>query len=190
MASVNQYPPPASPPPVPPYRYRRSITGPVILIGIGVLFLLSNLGFIQRWQLWHWFGHWWPILLILWGVIALVEHSSASRMGYRTRHLGAGGIVLLILLVGLGVTAHYSSDVDWSGVRDQIQMDDGKAAFDEFDLGESKATPFQAAIHSLHFYPWMLVIEKHEHPPTGFPPFVRGTELPEGFAAPGEAWRS
>jgi DUF4097 and DUF4098 domain-containing protein YvlB len=129
MASVNQYPPPASPPPVPPYRYRRSITGPVILIGIGVLFLLSNLGFIQRWQLWHWFGHWWPILLILWGVIALVEHSSASRMGYRTRHLGGGGIVLLILLVALGVSAHYSSDVNWGGVRDQLQMDDDLGGF-------------------------------------------------------------
>jgi DUF4097 and DUF4098 domain-containing protein YvlB len=101
----------------------------VILIGIGVLFLLSNLGVIQRWQLWHWFGHWWPLLLILWGVIALVEHSSAHRMGYRTRHLGGGGIVLLILLVALGVSAHYSSDVNWGGVRDQLQMDDDLGGF-------------------------------------------------------------
>lgn len=131
MASVNQYPPPAStPPPVrPPYRYRRSITGPVILIAIGVIFLLSNLGIIQRWQLWHWFGHWWPVLLILWGVIALVEHSSAHRMGYRTRHLGGGGILLLILLVAMGVSAHYSSDVNWGGVRDQLQMDDDLGGF-------------------------------------------------------------
>jgi DUF4097 and DUF4098 domain-containing protein YvlB len=130
MASVNQYPPPASPPPVqPPYRFRRSITGPVILIGIGVLFLLSNLGVIQRWQLWHWFGHWWPVLLIVWGVIALVEHSSAHRMGYRTRHLGGGGIFLLILLVALGVSAHYSSEVNWGGVRDQLQMDDDLGGF-------------------------------------------------------------
>ncbi len=131
MASVNQYPPPAPPPPPlpPPYRYRRSMTGPVILIAIGVIFLLSNLGVIQRWQLWHWFGHWWPVLLILWGVIALVEHSSAHRMGYRTRHLGGGGIVLLILLVALGVSAHYSSDVNWGGVRDQLQMDDDLGGF-------------------------------------------------------------
>jgi DUF4097 and DUF4098 domain-containing protein YvlB len=131
MASINQYPPPAStPPPVPPpYRYRRSITGPVILIAIGVIFLLSNLGIIQRWQLWHWFGHWWPVLLILWGVIALVEHASAQRMGYRTRHLGGAGIFLLIVLVALGVSAHYSSDVNWGGVRDQLQMDDDMGGF-------------------------------------------------------------
>src|SRR5580704_13980186 len=125
MASPNVYPPPppvAPPPPPPVYRQRRSITGPLILIVIGVIFFLRNFGF--RFPFWHWFGHWWPLLLILWGVIALIEHSTANRMGYRTRHLGAGGILLLILLVALGVTAHYSSDVDWSGVRDQIQMDD------------------------------------------------------------------
>ena len=126
MASANQYPPVAPPPvtPGPPYRPRRSIAGPLILILIGMVFLLSNLGVIHRWALWHWFGHWWPVLLIIWGVIALIEHSSAHRMGYRTRHLGAGGILLLILLVSLGVSAHYSSDVDWGGVRDQLQMDD------------------------------------------------------------------
>ena len=124
MASVNPYSvtaPPPSPTP-PPYRYRRSFAGPVILILIGVLFLLKNLGF--RFPIWHWFGHWWPLLLILWGVIILVENVTSTRMGYRTRHLGAGGIVLMVLLVTLGVSAHYSSDVDWGGVRDQLQMDD------------------------------------------------------------------
>ncbi len=134
MASPNLYPPPpAAPPPPPPvYRQHRSIAGPLILIVIGLIFFLRNFGF--RFPFWHWFGHWWPVLLILWGVIALIEHSTANRMGYRTRHLGAGGIFLLILLVGLGVTAHYSSDVDWSGVRDQIQMDD--------DLGGIFGTAF------------------------------------------------
>lgn len=133
MASPNLYPPPsAPPPPAPMYPQRRSIAGPLILIVIGLLFFLRNFGL--RFPLWHWFGRWWPVLLILWGVIALIEHSSASRMGYRTRHLGAGGIFLLVLLVGLGVTAHYSSNVDWSGMRDQIQMDD--------DLGGIFGTAF------------------------------------------------
>lgn len=125
MASVNQYPP-AAPPPVapPPYRYRRSLTGPVVLIAIGVVFLLKNLGIIRGWQFWAWFGHWWPVLLILWGVVALIEHASANRMGYRTRHLGAGGILLLIVLVIVGVTAHHTSNADWGNVREQLQMDD------------------------------------------------------------------
>ncbi len=130
MASQNTYPPPPQPPPPPPqyqypapqYRYRRSIAGPLVLIVIGLLFLLRNFG--MRFPIWHFFGHWWPLLLILWGVIALIEHTTSQRMGYRTRHLGAGGIVLLIFLVALGVSAHHSSDIDWGGVRDQIQMDD------------------------------------------------------------------
>ncbi len=133
MASPNLYPPTAPPPPQPPvYRYRRSIAGPLILIVIGLLFLLRNFGF--RFPIWHWFGHWWPVLLILWGVIALIEHTTSQRMGYRTRHLGAGGIILLIVLVCIGLSAHYSSDVDWGNVRDQLQMDD--------DLGGLFGTPF------------------------------------------------
>ena len=136
MASVNPYsvtaPPPQPPPTPPPYRYRRSFAGPVILILIGLLFLMKNLGF--RFPIWHWFGHWWPLLLILWGVIVLVENMTSTRTGYRPRHLGAGGIVLMVLLVALGVSAHYSSDVDWGGVRDQLQMDD--------DLGGMFGTAF------------------------------------------------
>jgi DUF4097 and DUF4098 domain-containing protein YvlB len=136
MASVNPYsvtaPPPQPPPTPPPYRYRRSFAGPVILILIGLLFLMKNLGF--RFPIWHWFGHWWPLLLILWGVIILVENVTSTRTGYRTRHLGAGGIILMVLLVTLGVSAHYSSDVDWGGVRDQLQMDD--------DLGGMFGTAF------------------------------------------------
>ncbi|MGA8877271.1 MAG: DUF5668 domain-containing protein, partial [Candidatus Korobacteraceae bacterium] len=88
MASVNQYPPVAPPPPPvpPPYRYRRSIAGPIILIVIGGLFLAKNFGF--RFPVWHWFGHWWPLLLILWGVIVLIENMTAPRLGYRPRYLG------------------------------------------------------------------------------------------------------
>ncbi len=120
MGSPNQYPPITPAPP--PYRSRRSIAGPLVLIAIGVVFLLSNLGVIRRWEVWNWFGHWWPLLLILWGVIVLIENMTTPA-GPRAR-LGAGGILLLLLLVVLGVSAHYSSQVNWNGVRDQFQMDD------------------------------------------------------------------
>ncbi len=125
MASPNVYPQaPVPPPPAPPpYRYRRSIAGPLVLIVIGLVFLLRNLG-IRVPIGWHWFGHWWPLLLILWGVVRLVEHSMDQRQGYRSRGIGAGTIILLILIVMVGLSAHYSSDVDWGGVRDQMQMDD------------------------------------------------------------------
>jgi DUF4097 and DUF4098 domain-containing protein YvlB len=123
MASTGQYPPPVTPAQYPPpYRYRRSIAGPLVLIVIGLVFLLRNMG--VRLPVWHWFGHWWPLLLILWGVIRLIEHSMAQRGGYRRAGIGAGSIVLLIIIVSVGLSAHYSSDIDWGGVRDQIQMDD------------------------------------------------------------------
>ena len=80
MASTYTQPPmtPAPPPP----RYQRSLAGPMVLIVIGWLFLLHNFGI--RVPIWHFFGHWWPLLLILWGVIELVEHATAQPAGLST----------------------------------------------------------------------------------------------------------
>jgi DUF4097 and DUF4098 domain-containing protein YvlB len=123
MASTGQYPPPPTAPQYPPpYPYRRSIAGPLVLIIIGLVFLLRNLGF--HLPLWHWYGRLWPLLIILWGVIKLIEYANAQRQGYRTSGVGAGGVLLLILIVATGVAARKSSDYDWSGMREQIQMDD------------------------------------------------------------------
>jgi len=127
MANTSQVPPRPVPQYPPPYRYRRSIAGPLVLIVIGLVFLLRNMG--VRIPIWHWFGHWWPLLLILWGVIRLVEHSIAQREGYRRTSIGAGSVFLLILIVAVGLSAHYSSDINWGGVRDQIQMDNDFGIF-------------------------------------------------------------
>jgi DUF4097 and DUF4098 domain-containing protein YvlB len=104
------------------YRHRRSLAGPLILIIIGLVFLLRNFG--VHIPVWHVFGRFWPLLLILWGVIRLIEYSLAPRYGYSRRGLGAGSTFLLVLIVVVGLSAHYSSDVNWGGVRDQLQMDD------------------------------------------------------------------
>jgi len=52
---------------------RRSPTVAVILIIVGVLFLLSNLGLIP--QLGPLLRHWWPLILIIVGVAMLVQRS-------------------------------------------------------------------------------------------------------------------
>jgi DUF4097 and DUF4098 domain-containing protein YvlB len=98
------------------------LTGPIILILIGLVFLLRNVGIHV--PVWHFFGRFWPVLIILWGVFALVEHFVALKHGYRTRGLGGGGILLLIFIVTVGLAAHHSSDVNWEGMRDQMQIDD------------------------------------------------------------------
>ena len=95
-------------------------------------FLLRNVG--VNLPVWHFYGRFWPALIILWGLIALIEHFTALKRGYQTRGLGAGGIFLLILIVISGLAAHESANYDWSGVRDQIQIDD--------DFGGMFGTPF------------------------------------------------
>ena len=114
--------PVATPPPPHSQRYRPSLAGPIVLIAIGALFLLRNFG--VHVPVWHIFGRFWPLLLIIWGVIRLIEHMTWEREGYRTRVIGGGGILLLIFIVVLGLSAHYTSDINWQGMRDEIQMDD------------------------------------------------------------------
>jgi len=132
MASPYTTPSAPLPPPPPAYRYRRSLAGPLILIFIGLAFLLRNAG--VHLPVWRFYGRFWPVLIILWGLVALIEHFTALKRGYTTRGLGGGGIFLLILIVISGLAAHESADYDWSGVRDQIQIDD--------DFGGMFGTPY------------------------------------------------
>src|SRR5215475_3341627 len=111
MASTVQAPPPAPPMGRPP-RYRRSFAGPVVLIIVGVFFLLSNMGIIS----WHsfglWFSHYWPVLLIVWGIIKIFEYQQASRAGVRARGIGAGGVMLVVVIVVFGLIA--SEAIKWN----------------------------------------------------------------------------
>jgi len=113
-----------SSPVVAPPRRRRSMTGPVILIVIGLIFLLGNLHLISWGKLGLWFAHYWPLLLILWGVLKLVEHYQAKQEGIRPPGIGAGGVVLLIFLVIAGLTASQLNRVNWNEVGDQIDLGD------------------------------------------------------------------
>lgn len=51
--------------------FRKSIFAPVVLIVLGVLFLLSNLGLLPR--LGPLFAQWWPLILIAVGVSLLLR---------------------------------------------------------------------------------------------------------------------
>jgi len=100
MASPNA----PNPSPAPLYR-RRSIAGPIILIVIGAIFLLGNFGYLSWGRLGYLFARYWPVLIILWGLIRLAEYYDAQRRGYHPRGLGFGGVMLLIFLVLLGLGA-------------------------------------------------------------------------------------
>lgn len=113
--------PPA--PPLPPRR-RRSFAGPFVLIVLGLIFLLGNLHMLSWARLGMWFAHYWPVLLILWGVVKLIEHYQAQRDGVRAAGIGAGGIFLVVMIVVCGLVATQMERVNWSGLKDQINIDD------------------------------------------------------------------
>ena len=85
---------------------RGSVLGPILLIAIGVLFLLIETGRLDHQRFWEWYGHWWPLLLVVAGVVLLAEWTfdqihlrDPQRPPYR-RSLG-GGVFLLLLILGI-----------------------------------------------------------------------------------------
>lgn len=88
---------------------RGSIVGPLLVIGVGILFLLVQTGKIASTRLWSFYGHWWPVLLILVGVIVLIEWAfdqffhTDNGQPYVRRGIGGGVITLLIVLAVVGV---------------------------------------------------------------------------------------
>jgi len=96
-----------------------------VLIVLGIVFLLGTMGVLSRARMWHLFANYWPLLLILWGVIKLIEHQRARREGFRPSGIGAGGVLLAVLIVVVGLIATQIERVNWSGVRENFNFDDG-----------------------------------------------------------------
>src|SRR5258708_310666 len=107
-----------------PRRRRRSLSGPFVLIVVGIVFLLGNLHMLSWARLGMWFAHYWPVLLILWGVIKLIEYQQAQREGTAAPGIGAAGIFLVVVIVVSGLIATQAARFDWPGIRDQINIDD------------------------------------------------------------------
>lgn len=110
--------------PLPPRRRRRSFSGPFVLIVLGIVFLLGNLHMLSWMRLGTWFAHYWPVLLILWGVIKLIEYQQAQREGIPAPGIGASGIFLVVIIVVSGLIATQAARFNWSGIRDHINIDD------------------------------------------------------------------
>jgi DUF4097 and DUF4098 domain-containing protein YvlB len=116
-----------TPAPMPPgsrRQRRRSLAGPFVLIVLGVVFLLGNLHLLSWARLGHWFAHYWPALLIVWGIIKLIEYQQAQREGIQPPGIGAGGIFLVMVIVVCGLIATQASRFNWAGLRDEINIDD------------------------------------------------------------------
>jgi Putative adhesin len=139
----------------PPLRPHRSIAGPVVLILMGVLFLLGTMGVLEIHSLGRLFAHYWPALLILWGVLKLVEYEQAKRYGQPARGIGVGGVLLMVFLIIAGLIATQASRVDWKNLGEHIQVGDDEG-LDEifggstFDYSGEISNDWPAGGNSLH----------------------------------------
>lgn len=94
-------------------RHRRpGITGPIILISLGVLFLLNNLGFIEL-NLWDVIVRFWPILLIAIGLDILIGRRSAWGAAI------AAGVVLAILAGGI---VFFDNQAQWTYASEDFEI--------------------------------------------------------------------
>ena len=126
MSNPVMTPPPVAP--LPPRR-QRSFTGPFVLIVMGTVFLLTTMRVVSVSRLGHLFANYWPLLLILWGVLKLIEHQQAQREGTRSTGIGAGGVLLVVTIVVFGLIATQLEHVNWRGLRDNLNIDN-----DDFDV--------------------------------------------------------
>jgi DUF4097 and DUF4098 domain-containing protein YvlB len=98
---------------------RPSITGPFVLVLIGVVALLLETGKINGNLFWEWYARWWPLLLIVVGVVSLLEWYLDRDQPYGRRHSGGGLVILILVLAFVGHSWHF-----WGPLRDQISPDD------------------------------------------------------------------
>jgi len=142
----------STPNPVPPYPYprrARSLVGPVILIALGVFFMLATMGRISPRIFWTWFARYWPVFLILWGMVRLVEYMIAHSKGEPAPRTGAGSIVFLVFFILFGLSATGVSRVNWSGVKDVTGLDDSDINFfgamggDTYEFTDTQAQPIE-----------------------------------------------
>ncbi|HEU5086131.1 MAG TPA: DUF5668 domain-containing protein [Roseiflexaceae bacterium] len=97
---------------------RRGLVGPVILLVLGVLLLLNNLGMLD-WAVWATLARWWPLLLIAAGLDLV--------LGNRSRL--ASLLIVVALLLAFGFLLWQSASWQPAGVpvasRDLVQTLDG-----------------------------------------------------------------
>lgn len=95
---------------------RPGYVGPLILIAIGLILLFNKLGLLP-WGSWGSLWHYWPVILILWGIEILARHTESSIVYFTAVFLS---IVLIIGTVLLAWTGYPPSDKTGDDLREII----------------------------------------------------------------------
>jgi DUF4097 and DUF4098 domain-containing protein YvlB len=117
---------------------RASIVAPLLLIGVGILFLLRNM--YPDLALIDYFARYWPTLLILWGMLRLVEilFWAATDKELPARGMSGGEWILIVFLCIIGLSIHTVRGMESWWPRTGITM----GGIDMF--GESHEYPLAA----------------------------------------------
>ncbi len=120
--------------------HRKSLVGPIILILLGVVFLLNNLGYLD-WGVWETILKLWPVLLVVVGVEFILNSGSAWN-------------TLVIVLVVLGVAGFVSLATGAWGNSGRPFVNEETPSSERISepLGTAKSAELQieAAIGELH----------------------------------------
>jgi hypothetical protein len=111
-------------------RRSRSFFWPIILISVGVLLLLSNLGIVP-WTTWNLLWRFWPLILVAVGIDVLIGQRSAVGS------VISGFLILALIATAAGVVffaeqlpfiANYVQDTPWQTDHIQQALDDYESA--------------------------------------------------------------
>jgi hypothetical protein len=103
---------------------RGSLVWPLVLIGIGVLFLLSNLGIVD-WEIWPTLLRLWPLLLVAVGLDLLLGRRSGIWAGIT--------IVIVMAMFAGGIWLVQTTTSVWTGelITEEIVQELGEAEYAE-----------------------------------------------------------
>jgi DUF4097 and DUF4098 domain-containing protein YvlB len=71
------------------------------------------------------FATWWPLLLIVLGLVRIVEYSVARSQGNPAPRFGGGAVFLLILVILVGVSASTARRVNWQAFGNDFDVNPG-----------------------------------------------------------------
>ena len=100
----------------------RSLTGPLLLIAIGVVALLANLHLLDMSSFWSFYHSYWPLLLILLGVLMAIEAAVVHTQQHGSLRLGCGTLLLVLGLAALGAVTAFSHSQSWTQMRSQLSQ--------------------------------------------------------------------
>jgi DUF4097 and DUF4098 domain-containing protein YvlB len=111
-----------------------------------VLFLLGNMHLLTWPSIGMWFAHWWPLILIVIGLVKLGEYYLAQQRGYRAPGVGAGTVVLIVFLCMFGFAATRGSRVNWNAVGNDMDWGDGNWGWwgETYNYSDQIDQPFPA----------------------------------------------